>query len=245
MSDTANDNLVLICGKSATGKSASLMQLENPEGVMYLNCEHKKLPFKAKYQEYNITDPHQIYQGFDHAATEDSGIHTIIIDSVTYMMDMYETLFVLPHAGTKKGMSAWGDYAQFWKKLMNEYVANTTKNVICLAHTMDVMNESELINETLVKFKGATMNVGVESYFSSVIATKKVTINKLKDCKSDLLTITPEEEALGFKYVFQTKLTKDTVNERIRGSLGMWPAEETFIDNNAQNVLNTLHKYYS
>jgi putative ribosome biogenesis GTPase RsgA len=34
-----NDHLVLLCGKSATGKSASLMNLEKPEVVMYLNCE--------------------------------------------------------------------------------------------------------------------------------------------------------------------------------------------------------------
>ena len=35
-----NDHLVLVSGKSATGKSASLKNLENPEGVMYLNCEN-------------------------------------------------------------------------------------------------------------------------------------------------------------------------------------------------------------
>lgn len=39
MTTAINDHLVLLCGKSATGKSASLMQLEKPEGVMYLNCE--------------------------------------------------------------------------------------------------------------------------------------------------------------------------------------------------------------
>lgn len=36
---TVNDNLVLLCGKSATGKSASLMKMKNPEGVLYLNAE--------------------------------------------------------------------------------------------------------------------------------------------------------------------------------------------------------------
>lgn len=36
---TVNDNLILLCGKSAAGKSASLMGLKKPEGVMYLNCE--------------------------------------------------------------------------------------------------------------------------------------------------------------------------------------------------------------
>ena len=48
MTVKVNDNLVLVVGKSAAGKSASLMGLENPEGVMYLNCEAgKKLPFLA------------------------------------------------------------------------------------------------------------------------------------------------------------------------------------------------------
>lgn len=39
MTQTVNDNLVLVCGKPAAGKSASLMGLSNPDGVMYLNCE--------------------------------------------------------------------------------------------------------------------------------------------------------------------------------------------------------------
>ena len=66
----------------------------------------------------------------------------------------------------------------------------------------------------------------------------------LKDYSSELLTITPEEEALGFKYVFQTKLTKETVNERLRGPLGLWTTKETFIDNNMQLVIARLREYY-
>lgn len=34
-----NDHLVLIGGKSGGGKSASLRNLPEPEGVLYLNCE--------------------------------------------------------------------------------------------------------------------------------------------------------------------------------------------------------------
>jgi hypothetical protein len=61
---------------------------------------------------------------------------------------------------------------------------------------------------------------------------------------SKLLNITPQEEALGFKYVFQTGLTKETVHERIRGPMGMWGVNETFIDNDLQLVINRLHDYY-
>ena len=34
-----NDNLVLICGESVGGKSASLRNIQDPNGVIYLNCE--------------------------------------------------------------------------------------------------------------------------------------------------------------------------------------------------------------
>lgn len=128
--------------------------------------------------------------------------------------------------------------------MLQHYVAKSSKNVIFTGHTSDVMNDSEMAQETLVKVKGSVMNTGVESYFGTVISTKKVALKQLKDYKNSLLVITPEDEALGFKYVFQTRLTKDTVQERMRGPLGMWSQQETFIDNNLQNVINRLKTYY-
>jgi hypothetical protein len=239
--EIVNDDLVLISGPSATGKSASLMNIANPEGVMYLNCEsNKKLPFKSKFMELTIIDPYQVYEAFDHAETM-SNIHTIIIDTSTYLMDMYETQYVLASANTQK---AWGDYAQYFKRLMQHYVAKSTKNVIVLAHTKQVLNDAEMVLETKVPVKGALSNNGIESYFSTVISCKKMPLNKLKDFQSDLLTITEEEEMLGYKHVFQTRLTKDTVNERIRSSMGMWNIKETYIDNNAQLVIDKLHQFY-
>ena len=128
---------------------------------------------------------------------------------------------------------------------MQQYVARSTKNVIFIAHTADTMNESEMVMETKVPVKGALKNNGIESYFTQVIASKKVPLKVLREYNSPLLNITPEEEALGYKYVFQTKLTKETVHERLRGPLGMFDTKETFIDNNMQLVLNRLHEYYA
>lgn len=241
MTTRVNDHLVLLCGKSATGKSASLMGLKNPEGVMYLNCEAgKKLPFKAKFKQYTITDPLQVMEAFD-AAEGMPEVHTIVVDTLTYLLDMYESVYVLKSANT---MQAWGQFAQYFKELMQQHVARSTKNVIFLAHTSDTLNESEMVMESKIPVKGALKNNGIESYFSIVMASKKVKLKDLEKYKSELLTITPEEEALGYKYVFQTKLTKETVNERLRGPLGLWDTRETFIDNNMQNVLDRLHAYY-
>lgn len=241
MTQHTNDHLVLLCGKSATGKSASLMNLEKPEGVMYLNCEAgKKLPFRAKFKQFTITDPLQINEAFD-AAEKMDDVHTIVIDSLTYLLDMYESVYVL---NSSNGMQAWGQFAQYFKVLMQQYVARSTKNVIFTAHTSDTLNEGEMVMETKVPVKGSLKNNGLESYFTIVIASKKVTLKALKEYGSPLLNITPEEEALGYKYVFQTKLTKDTVNERLRGPLGLFDTKETYIDNNMQLVLNRLHEYY-
>lgn len=209
---------------------------------MYLNCEAgKRLPFNTKFKQYTITDPLQVMEAFT-AAEGMPDIHTIVIDSLTYLLDMYESVYVLPAAN---GMQAWGQFSQYFKTLMQQNVAKSTKAVIFTAHTLDTLNESEMVMETKVPVKGALKNNGIESYFTVVIASKKVPLKALKDYKSDLLTITPEEEALGFKYVFQCKLTKETVNERLRGPLGLFETKETYIDNNIQLVLNKLHAYYS
>lgn len=98
----SNDHLLLIVGKSTTGKSMSLNGLDNPEGVMYLNCENgKRLPFRSKFKEYTITDPLQVYEAFT-AAEGMPHIHTIIVDSLTYLMDMYESVYVLTSTNTMK-----------------------------------------------------------------------------------------------------------------------------------------------
>lgn len=158
MPTTINDQLVLLCGKSATGKSASLMNLDKPEGVMYLNCEAgKRLPFKSKFKQYTITDPLQVNEAFD-AAEGMPEIHTIVVDSLTYLLDMYESVYVLNAAN---GMLAWGQFAQYFKNLMQNYVAKSSKSVIFTAHTLDTLNESEMIMETKVPVKGALKNNGI------------------------------------------------------------------------------------
>ena len=98
--------------------------------------------------------------------------------------------------------------------------------------------------ETKIPVKGALKNNGVEAYFSTVISTKVVPLKKLEPYESDLLTITDDDRDQGFKYVFQTRLTKDTTGEKIRAPIGMFDRNETYIDNNVQNVIDRLHQYY-
>lgn len=208
---------------------------------MYLCTEAgKRLPFKSKFKEYKIQDPLQVFEAFS-AAEKMPEIHTIIVDSLSFLLEQYETQYVLPSAN---GMKAWSDYQQFFKNLMQTYVAGSTKNVLMTTHTAQTLNESEMVVETKAVVKGALKGTGVEAYFSCVIGAKKLPIKTLKEYTSGLLDITPEDEMLGFKYVYQTKLTKDTVHERIRSPLGMFKQQETYMDNDAQKLLDRLKEYY-
>lgn len=235
-----NDNLVLICGESATGKSACLRNLSN---TLYLNCEAgKKLPFKPKsFIQKTITDPYQVYEAFEWVEEQDE-IHNIVIDGLNFLMDMFESVHVLPSTNT---MKAWGEYAQFFKNLMQQYVSKSTKNVIFTAHTKTALNDNAMAMETKVPIKGSLSNQGIEAYFSVIVSTKKIKLKDLDNYQNDLLNITDKEKSLGFKYVFQTQITADTVMERMRGPMGLFTDDETFIDNDAKILMERLHEYYT
>lgn len=242
MSDKGfNPFVVVLSGKSGTGKSSSLEGLKDHSKVLYLNCENgRALPFKSSFKEVTITHPEQVIEYITKAKASDK-FSTIVIDSLTYLMDMYESKVVLTSSNTQK---AWGDYAQFFKRLMAT-VADCNKQIIFTAHSYSQYNESSMEFETFIPVKGALAKQGIESYFSVVISPKKETITKLEDYQSKLLTITEDEEELGFKHTLQTRITKDTVNERIKSPKNMFAKNETYIDGNIQLVLDRLNEYYA
>jgi len=242
MSQDINDQLVLISGASGTGKSASLAGLRNQEKVMYLNCEAgKRLPFKNNFKSYTITDPYQITEALEHAEGN-SDYDIIVIDTLTFLMDMFESIYVIGSADTMRG---WAQYAQFFKNMMQKNVASSSKSIIFLAHTRSDLNEATMSMETKVPVKGALQNNGLEAYFSTVVSTKKLTLKALENYKSDLLNISEQDNLLGYKHVFQTQPTKETVGERIRAPMGMFTQQQTFTDNNAQALLDHLKAYYA
>ena len=168
MSDEVNDNLILVSGVSTTGKSRSLKNLKPQEGVMYLNCEAgKKLPFPNKFETFVITDPYQVYEAFDHAAANPGLYHTIVIDSLTFLMDMFESMYVLTAADTR---TAWGGYQQFFKTLMQDKVAKAEVDVIFTAHTLAQYNEEQMVMENKVPVKGSLKSNGIEALEISAIA---------------------------------------------------------------------------
>lgn len=238
------DQLILIVGFSATGKSASLRNIRKQDRWMYLGTESgKRLPFKNKFEVYRITNPYEVMDGFDHATNgAPENYDGIVLDSVTFLMDMLETQYVVNAVNTQ---AAWGDFAQFFKTLMQNKVALFGKPVLVMAHVKEELDPVAQMMKTKVPIKGALKNNGVEAYFSSVVSTKKMTIKQLEGYASDLLTITEEERDLGYKHVFQTRPTKETTGETIRSPIGMFTKAQTFMDNDAQLLLDHVTKFYA
>jgi hypothetical protein len=101
--------------------------------------------------------------------------------------------------------------------------------------------------KTAVPVKGSTKNQGIEAFFSTVVEATKLPIRELEDYAVEanpFLKIDEEEELIGVKHVFQTRLTRTTVGKRIRSPMGMFTREQTFIDNDAQLLLDHLKDFY-
>lgn len=248
-----NDYMILVSGVSGSGKSASLMNIRVHEGVLYLNCEAgKKLPFRNNFSDVTVTDPYAILDMLDYLLANDYAIphprngtvkiHTVVIDTLTFLLDMYESKYIV---GAANGQQAWGNFQQFFKLLMQDKVAQLKIPVVFLAHTLEVYNETSMSFDVKVPVKGALKNNGIEAYFSCVVSTKKMPLTKLEGFESDLLRITDDDRLVGYKHVFQTRITKETTGERIRGPIGLFSQSQTYMDNDVQLLLDYLHTYYT
>ncbi len=240
MSDK-NKRMILIVGKPGRGKTASLRDMSHPEGVLFLNCEAgKDIPFRSKFREEVITDPLDVLD-FIAEAEDDDDIHTVVIDSLTMMMEMFESVHII---GAKDSRAKWGEYNQFFKELMQQYVAPSRLRFIFTAHLDEKFNEESGTTEYVVPVKGALSKIGIAAFFSVIVAADKLPIKKLKPYENDLLKVTKREEALGYKHVFQTLPTKDMIGLPVRGPFDLFEIEETFIDNNAETLLDVLDEYH-
>lgn len=236
---------ILIAGESGSGKSACLRNLRGQEGVLYINCEGgKPLPFKNKFKRVTIDDPNEIFDLYDQVIANPGRFHTIVTDTVSFMMDRFESVHVIGSANT---MAQWGAYGQFFKTLMYDHVAKFPGYSVMLGHLDAQLDENTGKYSYTVPVKGALKKNGLEAYYTTVIGAKKATIKEIeKDAKEGkLLKISERDRELGYKHVFQTRTTRATVGDRLRSPFGLFEDDETFIDNDIQLVIDQLVGYYA
>lgn len=234
-------HLVLITGESGTGKSTSLYKIKDHRSVLYLNCEGlKQVPFKNDFRTAQITDPYQI-PDLINAANDQPNIEYIVIDTLTYLLDMFVSLYV---NNAKDTFKAWRDMQEYFKDLVYVRFANSNKNILVLAHTEVIFDEAKGTISCKVPVPGGLKKKSIESWFNNIVSTKVMSLHQLNSYKNDYLNITEDNLIDEYKYVFQTRKTKDTKHEMMRGPLYMWTRDETFIDNDVVVLMDKLDKMY-
>lgn len=238
------NHLLMCCGFPSSGKSTALMNLKNPEGVFYLGTEaNKPLPFPDKFKKLKtgLNHPNVVFQLFDQIEQMPE-IHTVVIDSINFLMDLFETTVIV---NAKDSRAEWGNYQQFFKRIMQHYVAKSTKNWIFTAHV-----NAELQNNGNYRYsvpvKGALKAQGLEAYFSIIVYARNMTINELENYQFDdnLFTLTERDKRNKTKRVFQCDITPDMVESGIRAPLGCFADNQIFMDNDFDKLLSHLDSYY-
>jgi hypothetical protein len=236
-----NKHIVLIMGKPNTGKSTSLMNLHNQDKMVYLNTDLKDLPFKNKFvKNVEVSDALDVLQ-YIGEIEQSPQVEGAVIDTITFLMSMYERQYV---NNAVNGQKAWGDYGNFYKEFIH-LIKSGTKDYAILAHEDSFLNEQSMQMESRVPVKGSVGRIGVEADFTTILSTKQIPIKKLEGITNALLHITDAEREDGVKYVFVTRVTKESIGEKMRSAIGLWSRDELYIDNDLNQVFQRLREYYS
>ena len=239
--NSANKNIVLIMGKPNTGKSSSLMKLHNQDKMVYLNTDLKELPFKHRFlKSVDVSDALDVL-AYINEIESNNQVEGAVLDTITFLMSMFERQYV---SNAANGQKAWGDYGNFYKEFIHAIKAGS-KDYAILAHEDTALNEQSMQMETRIPIKGSVGKIGVEADFTTILSTKQMPIKKLEGMENDLLHITDEEREDGFKYVFATRVVKETIGEKMRSAIGLWKRNELYIDNDLDQVFKRLREYYA
>lgn len=240
---------ILIAGEAAQGKSTSLMNLckDNPKKVAYLSAEAgKDTPFRNNFTKMQsaLENPEDAL-AFFRAVEQDPNIEYCVLDGFNFLMQLFVTKRVRTAKDTR---AAWGDYAHFVNVLMHQIVATSTKKWIIIAHNARDKNPDESL-AFRVPLQGSAGKIGFEAFFNFIVYAKKVPLVRVKEWVNEnsapYLHITPKDERLGYKHVFQVASTGDTADSCIRSFFGMWEDDVIYTDNDVSLIADAFTKFLS
>jgi hypothetical protein len=240
---SGNKNIVLIMGPPRAGKSHSLMSMRDKGQMVYLNTDMKDLPFGTKFGSFmanvevsNAMDIFQYITQIEQEPTCKGGI----LDTLTFLMNMYERQYVNNSPNTQK---AWGDYGNFYREFIHAIKAGS-KDYAIMAHEDFTLNEKTMEFESKVPVKGAVGRIGVEADFTTILGVRTVSMKQLEGHENSLLNITDDEREDDSKSVFVTRPANEFKGGKMRMPFKLWERSELYIDNDLQQVFDRLRSYY-
>lgn len=222
-------NVVMLLGKSGTGKSTSIKTL-NPEETVIVNVLGKKLPFKGSGNLYS-TDKKNLFRVDDYqkmiellqACNTQSKIKNIILDDCIYIMR--KEYF---KRAKETGYTKYTELAQHFQQIIStcEQMRDDI-NVFMILHSEDVQSE-----KTTVGYKVSTIGQLLDSQYNPIEVVPMVLYSAIKF-----------DEKGNPTYGFYTHATMEgTAQIPAKTPDGMFT--EDFIPNDLGAVVKAMNEYY-
>lgn len=223
-------NIVIVMGKSGTGKSTSLKNLD-PKASYIINCLGKRLPFKGSSSIFSsenknlkyTTDYEKIIGLIESISSKIPRIKNIVIDDATYIMR--DEFFA---RAKEKNYDKFTELAQHMQQIIGAAKdARADLNVFLLFHSEELFDSNNV-----VEYKVSTVGKMLDEKYNPIEVVPMVLYSSVKfnDKKQ------PE-------YGFYTHRTKEgNIVIPAKTPAGMF--EEDFIPNDLNYVIKKMEEYY-
>lgn len=222
-------NVVMLLGKSGTGKSTSIKTL-NPEETVIVNVLGKKLPFKGSNSIYNTEkknlfriDDYQQMINLLQACNNQPKIKNIILDDCIYIMR--KEYF---RRAKEAGYAKYTELAQHFQQIIStcEQMRDDI-NVFMILHSEEVQSE-----KTTVGYKVSTIGQLLDSQYNPIEVVPMVLYSSIKF-----------DEKGNPTYGFYTHATMEgTIQIPAKTPDEMF--SEDFIPNDLGMVVKAMNEYY-
>ena len=223
-----DDYTVLIYGKSKSGKSHSLENLDKTK-MSYINIEAKPLSIADGRNLARYSEPGTMKEFMEEvkASAEDESVEFVVVDSLTKLGDeiVYQEMVKehIEKKGKQYGMEGWQNYKDFFTQML-KFCKRSRKHFIFigLEDTM-TSDEDSFEKEVCVAIQGATKRKMVSDFTNVFRASAKLDENKK------------------LKYSFQCRRTADDYFVQC-GSLKCF---DDYEPNDLSLIFKKMEDYYS
>lgn len=224
-------NVVLILGKSGTGKSSSLRGLDPKETVVF-NVLKKRLPFKGSSSLYNaehknlfnIEDYDKIISYLNSIDKNAGYVRNVVIDDITYVMrkEYFKTAKVT-------GFNKFVDMGSHFQAIIQaaENVRDNL-NIFLMMHCEEVVSDN-----VVVGYKASTIGKMIDSSYNPIEVVPVCLFSSVRYDEN-------KQPVYGF---YTHRCLEGTVEIPAKTPAGMF--SEDFIPNDLGLVVKAMNEYYN
>lgn len=223
-------NVILVMGKSGTGKSTSIKGLDPKETVIF-NVLKKRLPFKGSQGLYNaenknlfnIDDFATISSYLESIGKSAAYVKNVVVDDISYVMR--KEYFKLAKV---TGFNKFVDMAAHFQTIIQTAEnLRSDMNVFLMMHCEDVSSDN-----VIVGYKPSTVGKMIDNSYNPVEVVPMVLFSSVKYDES-------KKPVYGF---YTHRCMEGSIEIPAKTPDGMF--EEDFVSNDLGLVVKAMNEYY-